>query len=220
MPHGHHEHHGDTPVTSPPSHDRGPGRPTGHLPGRPLLAQSPDHALQQGPERTLELGFRVVLEELVATSFGAGLRAERDGLQQEVTQEEALGGVCAGVSPVRVWRLRMWRPRLRLTMITAQGVNCVVTLEREALTVIRFLGGGHSMRVMPATGVDGVHVTAPGRWRHGTLRLDIAANVGGARVESIEFARPQLPNFFELAQHLERAGPGFPEPGPAVVGRV
>lgn len=91
MPQKHHEHHGDTPVTSPPSDDRGPGRPTGHLPGRPLLAQSPDHALQQGPERTLELGFRVVLEELVATSFGAGLRAERDGLQQEVTRRKLWG---------------------------------------------------------------------------------------------------------------------------------
>jgi len=97
-------------------------------------------------------------------------------------------------------------------MITAQGSDCVLTLENGTLTIVRFLEArrgqppaGHSMRVLPAADVAGVDVERPSRWRRGLLLMTVADRVPGRRIEVVQFGRPQLPEVLALAASLQSA---------------
>lgn len=72
-------------------------------------------------------------------------------------------------------------------MITAQGVQCVVTLDRNSLVIIRFLGGvmSHTMRALEATTVTGVELTPPTWLRRGTLRLTLSDSHAAAEREEV-----------------------------------
>ncbi|WP_404380606.1 hypothetical protein LL946_11070 [Knoellia locipacati] len=95
-------------------------------------------------------------------------------------------------------------------MIEAQGRNCVVSLERGSVSIVKLShsvrgrpAAGESVRVLPAAAIAGIELTPPGLVRRGTLVLTISeSHPVGNPTETFQFSRQQHREFLVLVRAL------------------